>query len=134
VWAAINAHDLDAVLALVTDDIVFESTSPPPDGTCYQGRAAVAQVWGDLLASTPRARFAIEEQFCDGAERVVVRWRYDWGGGHVRGVDIVRVRDGRLAESLAFVKGQRDGTPGQHATGWPNNLLGAISTARSPRT
>lgn len=28
--AAINAHDLDAVLALVADDIVFESTSPPP--------------------------------------------------------------------------------------------------------
>ena len=31
--AAVNVHDLDAVLALVTDDIVFESTSPPPDGT-----------------------------------------------------------------------------------------------------
>ena len=29
---AINAHDLDAVLALVTDDIVFESTSPAPAG------------------------------------------------------------------------------------------------------
>ena len=43
--AAINVHDLDAVLALVTDDIVFESTSPPPDGTRYQGRAADAQVW-----------------------------------------------------------------------------------------
>jgi ketosteroid isomerase-like protein len=44
--AAINAHDLDAVLALVTEDIVFESTSPPPDGARYEGRAAVAQVWG----------------------------------------------------------------------------------------
>ena len=103
--AAINAHDLDAVLALVTEDIVFEATSPPPDGTRYQGRAAVAQVWGDLLASTPRARFAIEEQFSDGSGRAVVRWRYDWGEGYVRGVDIVRVRDGRLAESLAYVKG-----------------------------
>jgi ketosteroid isomerase-like protein len=103
--AAINAHDLDAVLALVTDDIVFESTSPPPDGARYQGRVAVAQVWADLLASTPRARFAVEEQFSDGSDRAVVRWRYDWGEGHVRGVDIVRVRDGRLAESLAYVKG-----------------------------
>ena len=71
--AAINAHDLDAVLALVTDDIVFEATSPAPDGTRYQGRAAVAQVWGDLLASTPRAQFAIEEQFSDGSERAVAR-------------------------------------------------------------
>ena len=57
--AAINAHDLDAVLALVTDDIVFEATSPPPDGTRYQGRTAVAQAWGELLASTPNAQFAI---------------------------------------------------------------------------
>jgi ketosteroid isomerase-like protein len=103
--AAINAHDLDAVLALVTDDIVFESTSPPPDGSRYEGRAAVAQVWGDLLAATPKARFAVEEQFSGGSERAVVRWRYDWGDGHVRGVDIIRVRDGRLAESLAYVKG-----------------------------
>jgi len=93
--AAINAHDLDAVLALVTDDIVFEATSPAPDGTR----------WGDLLAATPKARFAIEEQFSDGSERAVVRWRYDWGEGHVRGVDIIRVRDGRVAESLAYVKG-----------------------------
>ena len=103
--AALNTHDLDAVLALVTDDIVFESTSPSPDGTRYQGRAAVAQVWGDLLASTPGARFTVEEQFSDGAERAVVRWRYDWGEGHVRGVDIIRVRDGRVAESMAYVKG-----------------------------
>jgi ketosteroid isomerase-like protein len=103
--AAINAHDLDAVLALVTEDIVFESTSPAPDGTRYSGRAAVARVWGDLLAATPMARFAVEEQFSDGSERAVVRWRYDWGEGHVRGVDIIRVQDGRLAESLAYVKG-----------------------------
>jgi len=103
--AAINAHDLDAVLALVTEDIVFESTSPAPDGARYEDRAAVAQAWGDLLASTPQARFAVEEQFSDGSQRAVVRWRYDWGDGHVRGVDIIRVQDGQLAESLAYVKG-----------------------------
>lgn len=59
-----------------------ESTSPPPDGTGYEGRAAVAQAWGDLLASTPKARFAVGKQFSDGSERAVVRWRYDWGEGH----------------------------------------------------
>jgi ketosteroid isomerase-like protein len=103
--AALNAHDLDAVLALVTDDVVFESTSPPPDGVRYQGRDAVRRVWGELLAQTPQARFTVEEQFSNGSARAVVRWRYDWGDGHVRGVDIIRVRDGRLAESLAYVKG-----------------------------
>jgi ketosteroid isomerase-like protein len=41
---ALNSHDLDAVAALVTDDIVFESTSPAPDGTRYEGRDAVLQI------------------------------------------------------------------------------------------
>jgi ketosteroid isomerase-like protein len=103
--AALNSRDIDAVLALVTDDVVFESTSPAPDGARYEGRDEVRLIWGQMLADTPQARFAVEEQFSDGAARAVVRWRYEWGGGHVRGVDIVRVRDGQLAESLAYVKG-----------------------------
>jgi hypothetical protein len=65
----------------------------------------VRRVWGQLLAATPQARFSVEEQFSDGSGRAVVRWRYDWEGGHVRGVDIVRVRQSQLAESLAYVKG-----------------------------
>jgi hypothetical protein len=41
----------------------------------------------------------------------VVRWRYRWAPdapgqpGHVRGVDVYRVRDGKIAEELAYVKG-----------------------------
>jgi ketosteroid isomerase-like protein len=38
--AALTSHDLDATVALVTDAIVFEPTSPPPDGT-DEGRDAV---------------------------------------------------------------------------------------------
>jgi hypothetical protein len=36
--AAWSAQDLEATLALVTDDCVFESTEPGPDGTRYEGR------------------------------------------------------------------------------------------------
>jgi len=103
--AALNAHDLDATMALVTDDIVFEATSPAPDGTRYVGRAEVAGAWGELLRSTPDANFTVEEQFCAGADRAIVRWRYDWGDGHVRGVDVIRVRGDKLCESLGYVKG-----------------------------
>jgi ketosteroid isomerase-like protein len=102
---ALNSRDIDAVMALVTEDIVFESTSPSPDGTRYEGRDAVRQVWGEMLAGTPQARFSVEEQFSGGPGRAIVRWRYDWGDGHVRGVDVIRVRDGLVAESLAYVKG-----------------------------
>ena len=38
-------------------------------------------------------------------DRVVARWRYDYGNGHVRGVDVFTVRDGLVAEKLSYVKG-----------------------------
>ena len=102
--AAFNRHDVDAVMALMTDDVVFENTSPRPDGERYQGQAAVRAFWERFFAGSPRATFEAEEQFASG-DRAVVRWRYAWGDGHVRGVDVFRVRDGRVAEKLSYVKG-----------------------------
>jgi ketosteroid isomerase-like protein len=101
---AINAHDIDALMTFFTEDAIFESTLPP-DGQRYEGREAVRGAMTELIDSNPKARFDVEEQFTDGSERAVVRWRYDWGDGHVRGVDIIRVRDGKIAETLAYVKG-----------------------------
>ncbi|MDQ1437593.1 MAG: hypothetical protein QOK43_1222 [Acidimicrobiaceae bacterium] len=102
--AAFNGQDLDAVMALMTDDAVFESTSPAPDGVRYEGQAAVRGAWSQLFADSPQARFTVEELWGDG-ERWTQRWRYDWGDGHVRGVDVMRIRDGKVAEKLSYVKG-----------------------------
>jgi hypothetical protein len=46
----------------------------------------------------------MEEMFGAG-DRVIVRWLYSWADGHVHGVDLLRVRAGRVAETLAYVKG-----------------------------
>jgi len=99
-WAQ---HDLDAVLAMVTDDCVFESTGPAPDGTRCVGIDAVRAAW-KLIFEDPNSRFEAEETFLAG-ERVVQRWRYDFDGGHVRGVDLFRIHDGKVAEKLSYVKG-----------------------------
>lgn len=101
---AFNRHDLDGIMALMTDDCIFENTSPAPDGARHEGQAAVRAAWAELFGSTPSARFDTEEAFACG-DRCVVRWRYRWGGGHVRGVDVFRVRDGKVAEKLSYVKG-----------------------------
>jgi len=106
---AFNRHDVDAIMALMTDDCVFESTSPPPDGPRYVGQAAVRAVWEAFFRSSPNAHFEAEEQFAAG-DRCTVRWRYRWVDadgqqGHIRGVDVFRVRDGKVAEKLAYVKG-----------------------------
>jgi len=101
---AFNAHDVDAVMGLMTDDCVFESTAPAPDGDRVVGQAAVRRVWEDLFRSSPDAHFDAEEILVVD-DRCVVRWRYTFGQGHVRGVDVMRVRDGRVAEKLSYVKG-----------------------------
>jgi ketosteroid isomerase-like protein len=101
---AFNRHDVDAIMALMTDDCVFESTSPAPDGRRYEGQEAVRAVWEDLFRSAPDARFEGEEVFASG-DRCVARWRYTFGGGHIRGVDVMRVRDGKVAEKFSYVKG-----------------------------
>jgi ketosteroid isomerase-like protein len=101
--AAWAAHNLDATLALITDDCVFESTEPGPDGTRYEGRDAVRQAWQPIFEDR-HATFEAEETFAS-ADRVVQRWRYSWADGHVRGVDVFRVRDGLVAEKFSYVKG-----------------------------
>jgi uncharacterized protein (TIGR02246 family) len=104
---AVNRHDVDGVMALMTEDCVFEDTRPAPDGTRYQGQQAVRRFWEKFFHRSPQARFESEDTFAAG-DRCVVRWVYSWVKdsvpGHVRGVDVFRVRDGKVAEKLAYWK------------------------------
>ena len=101
---AFNSNDIEAVMAFMTDDCVFENTFPAPDGKRYEGATAVRDELGKFLASSPHARFD-EEELIACEDRCVVRWRYTWGDGHVRGVDVMRVRDGKVSEKFSYVKG-----------------------------
>jgi steroid delta-isomerase-like uncharacterized protein len=105
---AFNRHDADALAPLLTDDTVFEDTSPTPDGQRIEGKAAVVAFWRSWFARNPDAQFEAEEMIVS-ADRVVVRWVYHkirngqpW---HLRGVDVFTVRDGKVAAKLAYVKG-----------------------------
>ncbi len=107
--AAWEAWDLDAIMALMADDAVFESTGPAPDGVRVEGAAAIRAEWEAMFAATRDASFAFEEAFVSG-DRATARWRFAWtnedgSAGHVRGVDVIRVADGKVAEKLSYVKG-----------------------------
>jgi ketosteroid isomerase-like protein len=101
--AAWNDHDLDAALALTSADCVFESTSPAPDGQRCVGHAAIKAAWKPIFDDMA-SRFTVEDSFTAGS-RIVQRWRYEWAGGHVRGIDVIAVNDGKVTEKLAYVKG-----------------------------
>ncbi|MFN8653762.1 MAG: nuclear transport factor 2 family protein [Gemmatimonadales bacterium] len=105
---AFNRHDVDAIMALMTEDCVFDNTGPAPDGRRLSGQGPVRAFWKAMFTRSPQARFDSEEVIVMG-DRCVVRWVYHWiiedKPGHVRGVDIFRVRDGKVSEKLCYVKG-----------------------------
>lgn len=106
---AFARHDVDAVMAAMTADCVFENTYPPPDGERYEGQVAVRAFWEQFFAASPHAAFETEDTFA-AQDRAVVCWRYQWvepdgTRGHIRGVDLFRMQDGKVAEKLSYVKG-----------------------------
>ncbi len=85
---------------------MFENTWPPPEGQRVEGQAEVRAFWERFFRESPHAHIEIEDLVPgDGGRRVTMRWRYRGGDGHVRGVDVYRVRDGLIAEKLSYVKG-----------------------------
>lgn len=106
---AFNRHDIAGMMQLTSDDCIFESFSPPPDGTLYPGKEAITQFWEEFFRQSPHAQLEIEEIFGLG-ERCITRWKYNWKNKngekeHIRGIDLIRVRNDSVCEKLSYVKG-----------------------------
>lgn len=105
---AFNRHDADKLALFLTEDTVFEDTSPAPDGRRIEGKSAVVEFWREWFARNSDAHFDAEEVIVSG-NRATVLWVYrkmrngqPW---HLRGLDVFTVRDGKVAAKLAYVKG-----------------------------
>ncbi|MGE3773107.1 MAG: nuclear transport factor 2 family protein [Gammaproteobacteria bacterium] len=91
---------------LIAEDCVIENTVPAPNGERLVGHDACLALWSGLAASRDGC-FEPEDIEAYG-ERAIVRWRYRWGddeASSVRGVNLMRVRNGRIVEALGYVKG-----------------------------
>lgn len=99
-------HDPAALQELVADDCVIENTQPAPDGSRHTGKAACIELW-TRIATNSDLHFETECIIARG-DRGEIRWRLSWGseqGDAVRGVNLMRVRDGQVVEALGYVKG-----------------------------
>jgi len=107
-YQAFNQHDVGAMTQVMTDDCVFESSGPAPDGVVCSGKEEIARFWQNFFRESPQAQIELEEVFGFG-RRCVARWRYGWldaagETGNIRGVDIFRVRDDFICETFSYVK------------------------------
>lgn len=102
---AFERHDAALLSELIAPDCVIENSTPAPSGSRHVGREACLALWG-RLATSPDLNLAVEEVFVAG-ERAVVRWNLRWGEGEsnsVRGVNVMRVRNGLIVEALGYSK------------------------------
>lgn len=98
-------HDGSLLEDLIAEDCVMESVEPAPDGTRYVGRSACLEFW-QKLANSREGAFTAED-IVGIDEHGIIRWRYRFGPGlsqSVRGVNVMRVRDGLIVEALGYVK------------------------------
>ena len=106
---AFNRHDVAGMMQLLNDNCTFESGRPAPEGRAYVGKAAIQQYWQDYFRAFPQAQIEIEEIFGLGM-RCVMRWRCEWEAESgskesLRGIDVFQVKQGRISEQFAYVKG-----------------------------
>ena len=98
-------HDGSLLEDLIAEDCVMESVEAASEGTRVVGRVANLKLWQNL-ANNKDGAFAVEDVVVFG-DRANIRWRYSSGPGlshSVRGVTLVRLRDGLIAEALAYAK------------------------------
>ena len=107
VW---NGHDVDGILSMMTDDVVFEASfGKEPWGTRIVGKPAVREFLHGMLTRIPDVRWDEIRHFAH-SDVVVVEWitsgtphggtRYE-----VYGCDVLALRDGRIAAKRSFRKG-----------------------------
>jgi ketosteroid isomerase-like protein len=98
--------NVDALMADMTDDCVFEHVAPTASSLGrHEGQAAVRAVWSSMETHFPGFVMEVDDLFAAG-DRAVCRWTMKWkqgdGESTMRGTDVFTLRDGRIAEKLTY--------------------------------
>jgi len=106
VW---NGHDLNGILAMMTDDVVFEASfGKDPWGARVVGKPAVREFLHGMFTRIPDVRWDEHRHFAC-PDHVVVEWVTTGtpGGGtryEVGGCDVLLLRDGKIAGKHSYRK------------------------------
>ena len=105
-----DRHDLNGVMALFHEEIVFENWT----GGKVAGKKALRQAWEPWFRNHGGFRFVGEDLFIDEtAQKVLYQWLLEWPSaekGHVgkpekrRGVDVIHFHDGKIHRKFTYAK------------------------------
>ena len=108
VW---NDHDLDGIVAMFTDDVVFEASfGEEPWGTRAVGKVAARELIANMIERVPDIRWDEIRHFVGPEHATVesVTTGTPRGGERfeVHLVDVLTLRDGKIAAKRSYRKGR----------------------------
>lgn len=105
-----DQHDLDGVMELFHEDVVFDNWT----GGQARGKEALRKAWAGWFANHGGFRFTEEDTFIDEpGQKVLYRWTLDWPSSEPgyegkpekrRGVDVLHFEDGKIIQKLTYSK------------------------------
>jgi ketosteroid isomerase-like protein len=103
-------HDLDGVMEVMHEDVVFENWT----GQVIKGKQALRRAWIPWFLKHGNFKFVAEDIFVDESEqKALFRWQLEWPSiepAHVgkqevrRGVDVLHFQNGQIFEKLTYSK------------------------------
>jgi len=105
-----DRHDLEGVMGLFHEEIVFENWT----GGAAQGKEALRQAWEPWFRNHGGFRFVGEDLFIDeAAQKVLYQWCLEWPSPEKgfegkpekrRGVDVIHFREGKIHRKFTYAK------------------------------
>jgi ketosteroid isomerase-like protein len=105
-----DRHDLDGVMDLFHNEVVFENWT----GGKAVGKEALRKAWEPWFADHGGFRFREEDLFADEkAQKVLYRWELSWPSREKgyegkpekrRGVDVIHFQDGKIIRKMTYSK------------------------------
>lgn len=106
---AMNAHDIDAFVALFAPD--YDSRQPAHPDRAFTGSDQVRQNWSAVFAGVPDFQAELVAAAADG-DVLWSEWRWRGTGLDMAGVLVGGVSDGRLAWARLYVEPVESGGEG----------------------
>jgi ketosteroid isomerase-like protein len=106
--AAFNRRDITGMMAGMSDDCIYESSSPAPNGTAYQGKKVLQSYWQEYFSKHGILRLQTEQIFGLGFH-CVLQWKLtcqDSAGNaqSKRGVELFQFKDEKICVQYSYEK------------------------------
>jgi hypothetical protein len=99
--AALNARDVDAMVALFAPD--YDSVQPAHPDRAFTGREQVRENWSEIFAGVPDFRSELVRRCAEG-DTVWSEWRWQGTELDMAGVIVMGIRDEQIAWARLYVE------------------------------